>query len=52
VPTLVAAGLLAQLPRDPKGGEYAIFADGKAGTDLPYDTLELHMPGLRGEKGK
>jgi tetratricopeptide (TPR) repeat protein len=52
VRALVTSGLLRELPRDPKGGEYAIFSDGKAGTDLPYETLELHMPGLRGQKGK
>jgi hypothetical protein len=38
---LVDAGLLASLPRDPKGGEYSIFSDGKAGTDLPYEVLQL-----------
>ena len=51
VPALVAAGLLPSLPRDPKGGAYAIGPGGKARTDLPYETLELHMPGLRKHKG-
>ncbi|HTO05828.1 MAG TPA: hypothetical protein VMR86_02125 [Myxococcota bacterium] len=50
VRALVTAGLLPKLPRDPEGGEYAIFSDGKAGTNLAYDTLELHMPGLRNQK--
>jgi hypothetical protein len=38
---------LAEVPRDPKGGEYSISADGRAGTKLAYDKLELHSPGLR-----
>jgi len=47
---LVARGFLPQLPRDPKGGEYSIHSDGKAGTGLAYDSLELNLPGLRGQK--
>jgi hypothetical protein len=47
VRALVDAGLLASLPRDPKGGEYSILSDGKSGTDLPYEDLKLHMPGGR-----
>ncbi|HKC49979.1 MAG TPA: hypothetical protein VKF60_04245, partial [Myxococcota bacterium] len=42
VRTLVDAGLLASLPHDPKGGEYRIFSDGRAGTDLPYEVLQLN----------
>ncbi len=41
---LVRTGFLESLPRDPKGGEYAIFADGKAGTELAYENLELKLP--------
>jgi len=47
VRTLVAAGLLPALPHDPKGGEYGIFSDGRAGTDLAYDELKLNLPGGR-----
>jgi len=47
VHALVDAGLLASLPRDPKGGEYWVSWDGKAGSDLPYEVLHLNMPGGR-----
>jgi hypothetical protein len=47
VRALVTAGLLPALPRDPEGGEYAIFSDGRAGTDLPYDELKVNIPGER-----
>jgi hypothetical protein len=41
---LVSEGWLQALPRDPKGGEYEIFSDGKAGTDLAYEDLRLNLP--------
>ena len=44
---LVDAGLLAALPRDPKGGQYSILSDGKAGSDLTYEDLKLKK--TRGE---
>jgi tetratricopeptide (TPR) repeat protein len=45
VAELVAAGLLPKTPRDPKGGEYWIDWEGKAGTDLPYEVLRVKTPG-------
>jgi tetratricopeptide (TPR) repeat protein len=44
IQSLVAAGLLPRVPRDPKGGEYSIVA-GKASTRLEYRDLELNIPG-------
>ncbi len=43
VAELVASGALANEPRDPKGGSYAI-ADGRARTDLEYEVMKLNMP--------
>ena len=40
---LVDAGFLASVPRDPRGGSYAI-ADGRAVTDLAYEVIRLNMP--------
>ena len=40
---LVLAGLLADAPRDPKGGAYAI-TDGRAKTNLDYEVLKLNLP--------
>lgn len=40
---LVAAGLLAREPSDPRGGRYRI-EDGRAATDLHYESLEVHRP--------
>ncbi|MEX2209109.1 MAG: hypothetical protein WEF50_23065 [Myxococcota bacterium] len=40
---LVAAGMLAKEPRDPKGGAYAI-AGGRAKTDLAYEVMKLNLP--------
>ena len=41
---LVETKYLAALPRDPRGGEYAISAEGKAGTDLAYDVIQFQNP--------
>jgi hypothetical protein len=38
---LVRLGVLAEEPRDPRGGRYRIVG-GKAGTELSYDRLNLH----------
>ena len=41
VSTLVAEGLLAHEPMDPRGGHYRI-EDGRAATELEYDELVVH----------
>jgi hypothetical protein len=38
---LARAGLIDRLPVDPRGGTYHI-EDGRAATDLPHDSLEVH----------
>jgi len=42
VAELVASGVLDPEARDPRGQPYEV-RDGRAHTDLPHDTLELHM---------
>lgn len=42
IASLLRDGLLASVPRDPKGGEYTITA-GRARTELEFDSLEVHQ---------
>lgn len=41
---LVAEGLLERVPKDPRGGDYRIDR-GRAATDLPYERMDVHLPG-------